>query len=78
MMLDQEEQKYKNIGRFPFKEPVLLKEWFVQGEILNIRFEEVVEEKAKAKADKTLKAILQKVAQWRKIHIESKKKVTLE
>lgn len=28
--------------------------------------------------NKNLKTILEKVAQWRKIHIESKKKITLE
>jgi hypothetical protein len=29
------------------------------------------------KSDKTLKYVLQKVAQWRKIHMESQKKITL-
>lgn len=32
----------------------------------------------KGKTDKTVKMVLQKVAQWRKIHMDSQKKVTLE
>jgi hypothetical protein len=34
--------------------------------------------KETTKIDKTVKFVLQKVAQWRKIHLDSKKKVTLE
>lgn len=40
--------------------------------------EEGTPAKIKPKTDKTIKFILQKVAQWRKIHMENQKKITLE
>lgn len=47
-----------------------------------VRLEEVGETanlvKPKIKTDKNIKFVLQKVAKWRKIHMDSQKKITLE
>jgi predicted DNA-binding protein (UPF0251 family) len=50
----------------------------IPGEVVRIKFQEVFSPKSKPKPDKSLKSILQRVAQWRKIYLESGKKVTLE
>jgi hypothetical protein len=70
MMVDENEQKYKSVGRYPFKEPVLLGGSFVQSEFLIVKLIESAElPKPKPKPEKTIKSILQKVAQWRKIYL---------
>jgi hypothetical protein len=51
MMAEGEEQKFRSVGRYPFKEPVLLKGLFLQSEVLIVRLVECVEApKAKGKA----------------------------
>lgn len=42
LIFDSEDQKFKCVGFYPFKEPILLKGVFVQNELLAIRLENII------------------------------------
>lgn len=75
LIFDQEKENYVHLADFPFENSVHLKGMFISNELIDIKVLPINLQKDKSKS---LRNILEKVGRWRKIYIESQKKVTLE